>query len=100
MRALIIETWRYCLESYVLKLIGAMDADREQKMEKLLPLLRHATRKESSWDVIVSEAMELGPDFQSKVESLWRSAKHGMDAHAFAKRVVERNFDPSVVDVN
>lgn len=60
------------VDSYIMWIIGALDADAEGVLERLAPKLGSVYGTDGSWQEIVATQLELPENFSEVVRSRWK----------------------------
>ncbi|HEY0061795.1 MAG TPA: hypothetical protein VGC21_06720 [Telluria sp.] len=61
------------VDSFILKTIGALDPDMEVKLAAVTPKLRQTFDSEGTWEDIVMEQLDYGPEVRGAIRQLWEA---------------------------
>ena len=59
------------VDSFILKAIGELDPDMEAKLEAITPKLQQTFSSSGSWEDIVLEQLDFGPEVRAEIRALW-----------------------------
>ena len=88
------------LDSYVLRVIGALTPEQEEGLRKLEPKLGQIYGQSGSWYQIVEQQMAFTPDLPAQIRQIWeegsaRARAQGLsvDPGEFTRQFVDANFN-------
>ena len=88
------------VDAWVLKAIGHLDPATETYCKAMVPQLEQSFGRKGSWEQIVAQQMNFGPELPAQIQKIWTDGKARFeeangtpaDPVQFALIYVDRNF--------